>query len=63
MMTTWWVLLGLVCAGGALAGSPALPKVRAITAFVRLDRERSAAQIDEALAVLRAANSTLHALP
>lgn len=57
MIGRWWVLLCFLCAGGAPAASPELPKVRAITAFVRLDRERSATQIEEALAVLRAARA------
>lgn len=49
------VLLGLVWAIGAQAAPATLPKVRAITAFVRLDRQHAPAQIDAALAVLRAA--------
>ncbi len=39
------------------SNSPSLPKVRAITAFVRLDRETYRAQIADALVVLRKAKA------
>ena len=37
--------------------APRQPKVRAITAFVRIDREHYAAQIQQALVMLRGAKS------
>ena len=49
------VLLGLVSVVTAQAQNYTRPKVRAITGFVRLDRESYAQQIAGALAVLRAA--------
>ena len=49
------LLLGLIVCGGAHAGDYTRPKVRAITAFVRLDRATYAREVSEALAVLRAA--------
>ena len=49
------LLLAVVACGGAHAGDYTRPKVRAITAFVRLDRATYPQQVSEALAVLRAA--------
>lgn len=53
------ILAVLVMVGTAAATPPPYtkPKVRAITAFVRLDRSTSAQQVSEALSVLRAAKS------
>src|SRR6478752_2371565 len=42
------------------AASPALPKVRTVTAFVRLDRATYRAQVAEALKLLRAAKAALN---
>ena len=42
------------------AASSALPKVRTVTAFVRLDRARYRAQVAEALKLLRAAKTALN---
>ena len=53
-------LLALAMVMGTAAAAPppyTKPKVRAITAFLRLDRATYAPQIDEALTVLRAAKS------
>jgi len=53
---------GAALAGGAAtlaAGPGAKPKVRAITAFVALDRPRYQAQIQETLAMLRQAKRTV----
>jgi uncharacterized protein len=50
-----FLLLVVVSAATAQAQNYTKPKVRAITAFVRLDRARYAAQIAESLVVLRAA--------
>src|ERR1700722_4573217 len=53
-------LLALVMVVGAAATTPPpypKPKVRAITAFVRLDRATSAQQVADALTVLRATKS------
>lgn len=49
------LLLAVVACGGAHARDYTRPKVRAITAFVRLDRVTYPQQVSEALAVLRAA--------
>jgi len=49
------LLLALAAVGSVHAQDTAKPKVRAITAFVRLDRAHQAPQIAEALSVLRAA--------
>ena len=49
------LLFGVVACGAAHAGDYTRPKVRAITAFVRLDRATYPQQVSEALAVLRAA--------
>jgi uncharacterized protein (UPF0210 family) len=54
-MIGWVLLFSLTGAAPGQAASAALPKVRAITGFVRLDRARYLEQINEALAVLRAA--------
>ena len=53
------ILAVLVMVGTAAATPPPYtkPKVRAITAFVRLDRSTSAQQVSEALSVLRTAKS------
>jgi len=51
------LLLGVVSWGAAHAGDYTRPKVRAITAFVRLDRATYPRQVSEALAVLRAAKA------
>ena len=51
-----WFLICMLASPFALgSGERAKPKVRAITAFVRLDRATTDQQITEALAVLRAA--------
>src|SRR5438270_12945078 len=42
------------------AASPGLPKVRTVTAFVRLDRATYRAQVAEALKLLRAAKAALN---
>ena len=49
----WTLLLTVAAALTAQAQNYTKPKVRAITAFVRLDRDAYARQIAEALAVLR----------
>lgn len=55
---SWFVLLGLGLAVAAhAADSSTLPKVRAITAFVRLDRDATDAQVGAALKILRATRS------
>jgi uncharacterized protein len=41
------------------SGKPSLPKVRTVTAFVRLDRARYQAQVADALKMLRAAKDAL----
>jgi uncharacterized protein (UPF0210 family) len=51
----WATLLTFAAVAPAHAQSPTKPNVRAITAFVRLDRATYAKQIAEALTVLRAA--------
>ncbi len=52
------LLLGaLTCAGAHAATDEALPKVRTITAFVRLDRSKYREQVDEAMRVLGAAKA------
>src|SRR6185437_10945550 len=57
----WVAALALACVAPlpARAQDYTRPKVRAITAFVRLDQARYTQQIDAALAVLRAAGSEL----
>jgi uncharacterized protein (UPF0210 family) len=54
----WWLLL-LAAASAAIAQMPdySKPKVRAITAFVRLDREQASQQVADTLVVLRAAKA------
>jgi uncharacterized protein len=52
-------LLALTSAAAAQADAYTLPKVRAITAFVRLDRTTSDTQIDSALGVLRETRAEL----
>lgn len=49
------LLLGVVSCGAAHAQDYTRPRVRAITAFVRLDRATYSQQVSEALAALRAA--------
>ena len=50
----------LMCAAGGLAAEiSAKPKVRAITAFVHLDRDRFQSQIDEAVRMLRQAKAAI----
>jgi uncharacterized protein len=51
----WIVLLAVAPAATAQAQSYSKPKVRAITGFVRLDRDHYTRQIAETLAVIRAA--------
>ena len=53
----WIAMLLVAAAGVAQAQEYTKPKVRAITAFVRLERRSDAQQIDAALEVLRAAKS------
>jgi len=51
------VSTSLAAQTGSIAAPPANPKVRAITAFVRLDRAKYQQQITEALVVLRKAKA------
>ena len=51
------LLIGVAAAGAAQAQVDSKPKVRAITAFVRLDGARSAQQVAQALATLQAARA------
>jgi uncharacterized protein (UPF0210 family) len=51
------LICALACTAVNAASEPARPKVRTITAFVRLDRSQYEKQIDEALQVLNAAKS------
>jgi uncharacterized protein len=53
----WAALIALSIAGTAQAQNYTLPKVRAITGFIRLDRARYAQQIADTLSVLRAAKA------
>jgi uncharacterized protein (UPF0210 family) len=50
-------LLLLACGAAAAADAPQKPKVRAITAFIALDRSRYETQIDETLKMQRAAKA------
>ena len=52
-------LLSLLSAAIAQAGDYSRPKVRAVTAFVRLERNATQTQIAESLRVLRATRSDL----
>lgn len=63
-MKAFWVFLAaslftIDVAAGAEATGSTKPKVRAITAFVRLERATYAQQVNDALAVLRSAKSEL----
>ena len=53
----WAALMALSIIGTAQAQDYTLPKVRAITGFIRLDRARYAQQIADTLMVLRAAKA------
>jgi uncharacterized protein len=53
----WAALIALSISGTAHAQDYTLPKVRAITGFIRLDRARYAQQIADTLSVLRAAKA------
>jgi uncharacterized protein len=53
----WAALIALSIVGTAQAQNYTLPKVRAITGFIRLDRARYAQQIADTLTVLRAAKA------
>lgn len=53
-------LLLLLCAG-SLVAAQAKPRIRAITAFVRIDREHYQAQVQDALAFLRRAQAAYQA--
>jgi uncharacterized protein (UPF0210 family) len=53
----WAALIALSIDGTAHAQEYTLPKVRAITGFIRLDRARYAQQISDTLSVLRAAKA------
>jgi uncharacterized protein len=53
----WAALIALSIVGTAHAQDYTLPKVRAITGFIRLDRARYAQQIADTLTVLRAAKA------
>src|ERR1700688_2301200 len=53
----WTVLLAVAAPTSAQTQDYSKPKVRAITGFVRLDREHYTRQLAETLAVLRAAKA------
>ena len=53
----WAALIALSIVGQVHAQDYTLPKVRAITGFIRLDRARYAQQITDTLSVLRAAKA------
>ena len=53
----WAAVIALSIVGTARAQDYTLPKVRAITGFIRLDRARYAQQIADTLTVLRAAKA------
>jgi hypothetical protein len=54
-LITTLLLCALTCVTGHAAADAARPKVRTITAFVRLDRSTYQVQIEDAMRVLRAA--------
>src|SRR5262245_28567032 len=53
------LIVSLVLAPFAIAADAAKPKVRAITAFVHIDRDKFESQISDALVVLRKAKSAV----